>query len=104
MTDSSYLSRTPASLFEEFYGDLYDKRDELAEVLETGVRDPVMQSKLFERLQKIRILLDGESPRVEKTGDQLIDSWEAAIERGEDPDLEAGLSPELLAKMTKKDA
>ncbi len=104
ITDLAYLRRTAASLTEEFYGDLLERRDELQQLLERGGLDVSLRGELTDRLIKINGWLSDEpksdgSQRL--SGDDLVDEWEAALDRGEDPDLEAGLPPEILAKLHK---
>lgn len=76
------LERTETSLFEEYLRDLYRQKSALEHQLDKSIgdRDSVLSS-----LNVIRRSL-GEN---EAHWDPLVAEWDAALERGELPDLEA---------------
>ena len=81
------LDRTPADLTEELFIELFEKKEELEEQL-NAMLDAKTRKTLTEQLEAINGTL-GEASTYQ---DDQIDEWEAAIARGESPDLTRGMN------------
>lgn len=93
--------RTEPDLLREYYIDLYARRTQLNASLQQEGLSPAEKSELFKELQSVNAFLADTDVPAEPTGDPLVDKWEAALDAGEDIDLEEGLAPEVLARLQK---
>jgi len=82
-----FLNQSHAALVQEMYEDLYRQLDEVTSELENDENPPRAEQRdvLMRQLQVLNKALDEE----QDDGDDLVDEWEAALERGEMPDLDA---------------
>lgn len=79
--DPLFDERSEAEHYQEFLEDLWARREELADQLRTENSDPKEAQVIMKALAEIDKAL-GE----EEEEDPKIAEWEAALERGEDPD------------------
>lgn len=80
--DPRLLSRTLASVQQEFYEDAWEEKADLERALETPEKN---QGHLRERLGMLTRMLEGAPVDPE---DELIDQWERDIAEGRTPDLD----------------
>jgi len=80
--DPLYLNRSTASINQELYEDLFSRKDEIEQAIENN--EGTAESNLG-MLNAIRKAL-GED---EVSNDPLWDQWEADLEAGREPDLDA---------------
>lgn len=98
--DPRFQNLTFAELLQEFFEDMYRRRDTVrAELAETT--NAVEVQRLQNTLQAIEKVLrgdDAEEGLFTKTGDPLVDQWLEDLEAGRDPDLYAGLPEGVLKR------
>lgn len=95
-----FTSRTPASLYQEYFEWLHERRDELQSALQEARGQE--RFGLIDQITSITAILEGQEnagPMV--TGDALVDEWEEMLDRGAMPDLEADIDPRILERFKK---
>lgn len=78
--DPLFQNRSIAEHIAEMYEDLLSRRDELYEELKAN---PIDSAGVMKHIDQINRILGEES----EEEDPLVAEWEAALERGEEPDI-----------------